>query len=195
MTLLVKGKALLRNPTLGQSRFIEGSYPVGVAAPVVVPAVARRARPLCSANVDLTGVVVSLTAANDYGGAQLLTFANTNMLIVGAIIDAVATMAGFASNVGTGVTFGLGSATASNATLSSTMQDYLNVTTATGAGATATLKGHSFDNGSPALTFLDAAAANKLFLNAACPVTSGTGTLTFTSGFCELFYFDLRETS
>jgi len=46
---------------------------------------------------------------------------------------------------------------------------------------------------SPALIFLDAAGTNDVFLNASSAVTTGTGIITFTSGFVDLFYFDLGE--
>jgi hypothetical protein len=195
MVALIRQRAIIANPAnFGGAAWGKGNYPAAANSARLI----KRAMPLLEARFDLTGVVISLTAANDYGGTKIADAANTNMLIAGGIIDAVATMAGFTANVGTGVTFGLGSAVASNATLASTMQDYVPVTSATGAAATATLKAHSFDigGGGPALIFLDAHATNNdLFLNAACPVATGTGTLTFTSGFASLFFFDLSETA
>lgn len=194
MVFKQKQKAILPNlVTLGDATYNKGSNP----APVSPAKLIKRSTSLIEARFDLTGVVISLTAANDYGGTNLADLPNTNMLIAGAMIDAVATMAGFASNVGTTLDISLGSVVASNATLASTMMDYVEKIDATGAGATATIKGHSFDNASvaPDLIFRDAATTNDFFVNASCPVTSGTGTVTFTSGFASLFYWDLLETS
>lgn len=39
----------------------------------------------------------------------------------------------------------------------------------------------------------DAAGTNDVFLNASSPVTTGTGVITFTGGFVDLFYFDIGE--
>lgn len=140
--------------------------------------------------LSLKGVVINVAAADDFGGTKIADLPNTNMLIAGWMIDAVATLSG--SLVGTNLHVSLGSAAAAATPLATTAIDFLEAVTATGAAQTATIKGHSFDNASPALAFKDAAASLALYVNAAI-TTTPAATVTFTSGKVLMFYHDLEE--
>jgi len=173
---------------VGASTMLDG-LPVAVANSSVLT---KYALPLQKAVLGLSGLVVDIAAADDFGGLQIATFPDTNMLIAGFMIDAVATLSG--TLVATNLTVGLGSATAAATPLATTAIDYMEAVAATGAAQTATIKGHSFDNTTPALVFKDAASTNKLFVNAAI-TTTPAATLTFTSGGVTMFYYDLGEVS
>jgi hypothetical protein len=201
MTTMLKGrilsaKAELIMPTIGP-------------APVS-PAVLRvRARSPIEYRFDLAGVVISMAAADDFGSVKIADFQNTNLKIEAAIIDAVFSVAGLATNTGVSVDFAIGSAatiTTTFATAGEAERLYMNKLDGVGAAATGgTVKGHSFDNATAATLnagtsmlpiLLDAhATANDLYLNASSPVTSGTGTITFTAGGLSIFVADFSEPS
>lgn len=180
---------------MSKSRLLVGASTMqdGLAPAVANSAVLTRyAMPLQKAVFGLAGLVVDIAAADDFGGLQIATFADTNMLIAGFMVDAVATLSG--TLVATNLTVSLGSAVAAATPLATTAIDYMEAVAATGAAQTATIKGHSFDNTTPALAFKDAAATNKLYINAAI-TTTPAATLTFVSGGVTMFYFDLGEVS
>ena len=162
------------------------------ATPYGSAKVSWRGLPLMKAVFGLKGVIIPVTAAHDYGGIQIASLPNTNMLISGFMVDAVGTLT--TGLVSTTLAFGLGSAINGATPLATTAIDYMDSTAATGASNTATMKGHTFDNASPALVFKDAASNLGLFFNItiAC---SADSTLTFTSGGVTMFYHDLGEVS
>ncbi len=150
--------------------------------------------PMLRARFLLAGKTISMAAASDFGAIQLCDLPNKNLILAGAMIDAAYTVAGFATNTGVTTDWAIGTVTTASVDFSNTGEDNL-MEKVDGVGATAagTVKGHSFDMASPALIFLDAAATNDVFLNASQPVTSGTGVITFTGGFVDIFYHDLGE--
>lgn len=140
-------------------------------------------RPPQWVRLRLTAAVLSMTAANDYGSLKLADLPNANLQILGAKFALTATMAGFASNVGTALDVALGTvATASAAFSNAGEKDLIPKVDATGAGATATIAGAG--TSTEAEKFI-AAGTNAVYLNASSPVTSGTGTLTIT-GYVDL---------
>jgi hypothetical protein len=148
----------------------------------------------------LSGVVIPITAANDFGGVKISDLQNQNLMAVAAAFSLIGAVT--APNVGTELTVAVGSAVASNATLSAAMIDYVNGKTGVGAAQAFTAVGHSFDNtggnfgNAGATPFLldNHATNNDLFLNVAATVASGTCNVTFGVGsYVDLFYFDLDE--
>lgn len=128
--------------------------------------------------------VLSMTAANDFGGLEICALPNANLVLMGAKINVTAVMAGFASNVGTALDMALGTVTTASAAFSNAGEmDLIPKIDGTGAGTTATVAGRGTTT--EANKWVAAGASNKVFLNASSPVTSGTGTLTI-NGTVEL---------
>ena len=187
----IKGKVLLPNANVGDSKIVEGLRPAAANSLPLETSMLG----LMRARFLLEGAVISILAANDFGGIQLCDLPNSNLMIAGALIDAQYTVAGFASNQGDTVDWALGTVTLASADFSNGgEQSLIDEFDGTGGTAAGVANAHSFDNSAPDLTFLDASASNDVFLNAQGAVTTGTGTITFAAGsFVDLFYFDLGE--
>lgn len=148
--------------------------------------ISSKARPISREVMTLTSLVVSCTAANDYGGTKLVDLPTGNVIFLGAVCDLTVTVSGFATNTLAATNFGVGTATASNATLSGAMQDVIPVTAGTGAGATGTVK---LNSGILEIGEVGIPGAKALYMNVAAPVTAGTATATI-SGTIEVFYLE-----
>lgn len=147
------------------------------------------------ARLTLSGLSVAVTAAADYGGTKLLDLPDSNIVILGADVNLTATKGGTTNGIvaATDVNIGVGTATASNATLSSTMQNLVNVFAVTTDALEVAVDRHSADNSSPAPLVLPNGASNALFLNVAAAITAND-TIAF-SGTIDLFYVDLGAQS
>jgi hypothetical protein len=77
-----RGKVILPQAFVGKSKFIEPSRP----SPVGTVEVESAMFPLSRQRFYLAGQTLSMTAANDFGSLQLCDFANSNLLIAGAMI-------------------------------------------------------------------------------------------------------------
>jgi len=142
----------------------------------------------------LSGQVLSVAAANDYGSLKLCDLPAGNLIMLGVIVDLTGVVAGFASDVGTAVDLALGTVvTASTTFVNAGEDDLMEKIDGTGAGTTATLKGAGMTDGSLANVKLPA-GAKAVWLNASDPVTTGTGTITL-SGVVDLYYLDLSDHS
>lgn len=139
------------------------------------------------ARLTLTDLVVSVTAALDYGGTKVCDLPDSNILILGAEVNLSLDKDGTGIVAATDMTMGLGTAVASNATLSGAMIDLLTLALTVDEDPT-TWAQHTHDLAAPALTFADDAAAGALFLNAAATLTVD-GTLTVT-GTIDIYYID-----
>ena len=165
------------------------------ASSVIVPGtgVSKRFDDLKSVRhvrLELSGFVIAVDEADDFGGTALCTLPDSNLVLLGAECDLTVVKGGITSGIvaATDITMGIGTAVASNATLSSTMQDVLNVTSLTTDALSVAFDKHSNDNTSPALLFLDDAAAPQLFLNATAAITV-SDTLT-VSGSVDLYFIE-----
>ncbi len=154
--------------------------------------------PVIKARIPLAGLVISITAANDYGGAKLVDFPNKNLMLKSMLLNAKGNI--LTPNVGTDLTLSLGTAVAAATPLATTAIDYMIAKTGVGAAQAFTVVGHSFDNtsgnfGNAGATpyLLDNGASNSLFLNAAAAVASGTCTVTFTGGYVDVYYEEMDE--
>lgn len=144
------------------------------------------------AEITLSSFVVSMTAANDFGGTKICDLPNTNLLVMGVMVDLAVTVAGLATNTAASLDVAIGTVTTASVDFSNAGEDNL-VAKIDGVGATATgtVEGHS---GALTSVLVTAGASNALYLNASSPVTTGTGTATF-SGTIRVFYFDLSVAS
>lgn len=190
----LKGPTLLSNSSVpaadgSKSMLRAGTLPAKVST---IPLIEGFALTMTRARIWLAGHSFTITAANDYGGAKICDLQNKNLLLAGFLLNAVGTVT--TPNVGTELTLSLGTAVAAATPLATTAIDYMLAKTGVGAAQAFTCIGHTFDNTSPALAFLDAhATANDLFLNGALAVASGTATVAFTGGYVDAFYWDLDE--
>jgi len=138
--------------------------------------------------LTLTAAVVSATNANKYGSLLLLTWPNTNLKLLRARMNLVGTKDGTQIATGDQPTVALGSAAASNTTLSSTMIDTTDILTlATGLTPAAQKNGNS----TQADRNIAAGATNRIYLNigATGNTGGGTGTVTF-AGTIDLYFVD-----
>lgn len=190
----VKGATYLVNASVpasdgSRSKLIAGTLPAKVST---IPGIEGSVLGMTRARIFLAGHSFTIAAASDFGGAKIADFQNKNLLLAGYALNAVGTIT--TPNVGTDLTLSLGTAVAAATPLASTAIDYMSAKTGVGAAQAFTCIGHSFDNSSPALVFLDGHATNNdLFLNGAAAVTSGTCTVAFTGGYVDAFYFDMDE--
>lgn len=142
--------------------------------------------------ITLSGFVISITAALDYAGTKLMDLPDSNMLILGCETD-LELVKGEVTNgleAATDINMGVGTAVASNATLSSTMQNVVEVDALTASDASPAWDAQMADNSTtvPPIVLADA-AANALYLNLAAAITADD-TLT-VSGTIDLYVLDI----
>lgn len=180
----INQKTILANLSEGDSTLLTGAIftpTTGIAQTLKsLQAKVRKER------FTLTSVVVSDVSTNDFGGTKLFDLANTNLVILGCYFTAAVTIAGMTTQACTSLTAAVGTVTNASTTFANAGEkSIVGSMTGVGAGATGTIKGAL----SPSL-LIAAGASNAIFLNIAQPVTSSTGTATFT-GRIDLFYIDL----
>ncbi len=140
--------------------------------------------------LDLSGFLVSVTAALDYGGTKLCDLPDSNLMIMACEVDLELVKDGTGITDATDINMGVGTAVASNATLSGAMQDVLDVEAFTPTDLSPAYDRHSADNSTTVHpTQLADGASNALYLNCAATL-SGDGSLT-VSGTVTLYYLDL----
>lgn len=188
----IKQRVVLPNAVIGD----RSDAPLNRAGQGIVASgtirIERLSKALRQERFRLEGQVISIPSASDFGGLQLGVFPNRNCLLAGWELNTVGTVS--SPNVGTNLTLGLGTAVAAATPLATTAIAYMAAKTGVGAAQAFTCIGHSFDESSPALNFLDATASNNIFINAAMAVASGTGTVTFGQGsYVDCYYWDFGE--
>jgi len=142
--------------------------------------------------LQLTNAVITHTEALDYSSLKLCDMPDSNILYLAAEVD-LECVKGLTTNglvATTDITLALGSAAASNSTLSSTMQDILELDALTPTDASPAWQAHSMDQVTIPLPYEVAdAATNAVYLNLAA-ATTADDTLTVT-GTVTLIYIDL----
>lgn len=146
--------------------------------------------------LTLTAVKVSVADADAYGGTLLGYLPNRNYIFLGGKMNLTWTKDGTGIVTGENPKAALGTAAASNATLSSTMINLINGGaggTSLGTGLTGTLRIQSNDNVT-AIPYVGVAdsATSSLYLNLGVNPT-GDGSVLFT-GTIDLWYVDLGGT-
>lgn len=147
----------------------------------------RQQTPVRRERLTLTAVEIEVASGDDFGSIKLLDLPDSNIIFLGAVLDLSVAIAGAASNVATTLDMALGSTAADNATLATTMLDLVPKIDGVGAGTPGVVDGASTATEAP---LLKASGTKEVYLNAAIPVTTGTGTLTVT-GTIDLVYIDL----
>lgn len=189
MPQTIRQKTYLPNAVVGGAEVSLGLAPT----PNTGVTLKRFERPVQVARLTLAAFVVSMTAANDFGGTLLVDLPNSKLLIVGTVVDLAVTVAGLATNTAVSLDVAVGTVTTASAAFSNAGEkDIVAKIDGVGATATGTVKGASAAAETNVL--VAAGATNKLWLNASSPVTSGTGTATFT-GTIDVYYVDLGTPS
>lgn len=159
-------------------------------------------QPLMHANgiqrirLNVTNLVIYMVGTTTAFGGTLLGYLPTrNLIFLGGEVNLTWTKDGAGIATGDTPKFAVGTVVASNATLSTTMQNLINGAaggTALASGLTGLMQLHSNDNGTPALVFLPDSATQGIFFNVGGAISVTLGTLT-VSGTIDLFYIDLEK--
>lgn len=149
-----------------------------------------RVRFVRTARFFLENVVVSVLAANDYGGTAILTLPDSNLVVIGAVVNVELTKDGTGIQTATDVTAALGTAVASGTGLTGEESNLIS-SSLTADENPAIWKDHTNNQTTPALAFVKQ-SATSIFLNAAATITAD-GSLT-ANGYVDLYYIDTGET-
>lgn len=145
--------------------------------------------------IVLTDLVIDIDESDDYGGTRLVTFPDANILVLGCEVD-LELVKGNTTNglvLATDMNVAVGSAVASNSTLSAAMIDVVDITALTASDLTPALEVHSNGNSSSGVSPIADSATAGLFLNLAAAITA-SDTLTCT-GTVTVYYLDLGNLS
>ena len=142
--------------------------------------------------LTLTGFVVNIAAADDYGGTKLLDFPDTNIMLMAVEAD-MSLVKGEAVGglVGTtDITVAIGTAVASASTLATTMEDVQDAIAYTPTLTTVPHQIHSSADATLAYPILLGDSATlALYFNLAAAIT--TDDVLTCSGTIDLYYVDL----
>lgn len=140
----------------------------------------------------VTGESIAVTSGNGYGSADLVTFPDRNIVVIGLEAD-IDIVKGNTTNgivAATDLDVAMGTAAASNTTLSGAMLNLLPKQDLDTNTTTAELAAHSLA-GTPVLTGIADAASNTIYFNlVAIGGITADDTATIT-GTVDLYYFDL----
>lgn len=144
------------------------------------------------ARVSLTAFSIAITAANDYGGSKLVDLPDRNMLLLGVEVDCVVTKQGNTNGVvaATALDMSVGTATASNSTLSSTMVNVIEKKDIDTSSLTVDFEAHSNDNATSTFPLrITDDAATALYMNLAASITADSSVT--VTGTIDIYYVDL----
>ena len=188
MTLKIRQEVLMPEAIDGISqKFYEaGAATVKVKDQTVM---VRRAR------LTLTSFVITVANAQDYGGSKLIDLPNRNILLLGCEVDCTVVKGGTTNGIvaATDLDMAIGTAVASNSTLSSTMVNIVEKKDIDTDALSVTFAGHSNDNASSLAPFKIADGANSaLYMNLATGNITADDSVSVT-GTVDLYYIDLGK--
>jgi hypothetical protein len=184
----LKGRVLAPNLEDGSS--VKQSEPAANVSLKDTQVTVRRAR------YTLSGLVVSVLAANDYGSAKIMDLPFRNMLLLGIEADLVLTKAGTTNGLvaATDLDVAIGTAPASAITLASTMIDIIEKKDLDADSLTAIFQAHTNDQATavfPKKIVDDTNAALYLNVGVAAGITANDSLS--ASGTIDIFYVDLGK--
>lgn len=141
--------------------------------------------------LNLINVKVLVADSDAFGSVLLGYLPDKNFVKYGAEFNLTWTKDGTGIVTGENPKVAFGTAAASNSTLSSTMIDIVaggSGGTSLGTGLTGTVVGHSNDDASPSLTFIDDSATSPIYMNVAVNPTSD-GSVIF-NGTLDVYLLD-----
>ncbi len=141
--------------------------------------------------LTLSSFLISITAALDYAGTKLMGFSDANIMVLGCEVDLELTKGGTTNGLvaATDLNVAVGSAIASNSTLSAAMIDIVDTQALTDSDLTPALEAHSNDNSSAGASFIGDSATAGLWLNLAATITADDTLL--ADGTITVYYIDL----
>lgn len=144
--------------------------------------------------LTLDAIEVAVSDANDYGSAALFTFPDRNLIVLGCEVDLELVKDGTGFIDTTDLDVALGTAAASNTTLSSGMVNVLPKQDLNATDLSPALAAHSLV-ATPALLGITDAANNVLYLNISGPTETSEDATVTASGTVELYVVDLGNTT
>lgn len=144
--------------------------------------------------LTLSGFTIAVLAANDYGGTKVIDLAFSNLLILGIEVDTVVTKQGNTNGVvaTTDITMAMGTAVASNATLSGAMIDIIEATSITTDALAVDFEKHTNDQGTATFPKKIAdGASSALYMNYAGAITADSSVT--VDGYINIYYIDLGK--
>lgn len=144
------------------------------------------------ARLTLTNFSISVTAANDYGGSKLLDLPDRNLMLLGVEVDCVVTKQGNTNGIvaATDLDMAVGTATASNTTLSSAMINVIEKVDIDTDSLSVAFEAHSNDNATSTFPLRVAdGASTALFMNISCAITADSSVT--VTGTIDIYYVDL----
>jgi hypothetical protein len=142
--------------------------------------------------MTLTDFVLSVAAAQDYGGTKICDLPDTNIMLLGVEADLVITKGGTTNGLvaATDLDVAVGTAVASNATLATTMINVLEKVDLNDNDLVVDFEAHSNDNSTSTFPLLIADSATAaLYLNIAASITADD--TASVDGTIDIFYIDL----
>jgi len=142
--------------------------------------------------LTLASFAIAIAEADDFGGTKLLDLPDSNLLLLGAEINLELTKGGEVGGLvaATDITVGVGTAVASNSTLSSTMVDIFTGVALTATDLTPALAIHSQEDATVAYPHEIAdGAASALYLNLAAAITADD--VLTADGTIDLYFVDI----
>lgn len=165
------------------ARLLNGA--AGTKAAPAALALNERLNPYRRTRINFTNLVVSVTAALDYGSALLFTYPNSNVLFLGAVVDLTAVEDGTGITDVTAVDFALGTVPLASTTFANAgEQDMVAEGDVAAGGRMEGVTSDSLDT-----KMLAAAADNEVYINVQATI-SADGSVTL-SGYVDVVYLDL----
>ena len=187
MSLLKQRQQMLAPNLVDQNSLLPGAGDVGTSIDRQFHAVQR-------VRINLDAVVVSITAALDYGSAQLLDFSDRNIMMLGCETNVEMTKGGAVTGIvaATDLDVGLGSEPASAQTLATTMVNIIEQQNEDAADLTpaALYDSHAQATATPASVLPDSATCG-VYWNIGIPVPVTVDDTVTLSGTVDLVYIDL----
>lgn len=178
-----KIRTVLTNPVLGGARVISSLTPTAGTGSRVenLSSLVQRSR------FKLTGMVAAVLAANDYGSVKLCDLPNTQILVLGVIVDLSAAVAGTGSSLAN-VDLAVGTvATASAAFSNAGEKNLCPKIDCTAQGVIDGASGSTETN-----VLIAAGASNAVYLNVATGNITTDGSVTL-DGFVDIIYLDIGK--
>lgn len=146
--------------------------------------------------LTLASFAIAVPNASDFGGTKLLDLPQRNYVIMSVEANLTVVKGGVTNGIvaATTINMGIGTAVASNATLSGTMQNLLEVTAISTNALSVAFQKHSNSNATSKTPFIiSGASAVALYLNLAAAITADDSVS--VSGPIDIFYLDLGKLS
>lgn len=166
------------------------AYAHGITPAAGVTAAAAAAMFLKKVTITVVGKIATVADADDFGSVEILTLPDKNLVFVGAEVDLTLTKDGTGLLAATTLDAALGTAAASNTTLSGLMLNIHPKSDLDADDLAAVWKSHGLAT-TPVLTGVLDAATNKIYVNVAAVTEVGVAGTVTVDGVIDLYFLDL----